>query len=364
MLKMLEDFVSMETPSTDKELLDTFASHLGEIITLKLGTECSFIHSEEAGNDVRCVFNPEASDQILLLAHYDTVFQRGTIEKHPFTVKDGRAYGPGVFDMKGGLVQAIFALEYAISEGLLKNRVVLLVTSDEETGSDFSKEIIQEEAKRSRFTLVMEPSLNGDLKTERKGVGTIYLSTHGKAAHAGLDPSKGINAIYSMCSVVERIKSFSKNLDDKTLITVGTISGGTRTNVIPDECRIGIDVRYMDERSIDNFISFLRSVKLEQEGAYITIDFRKREPMIKTSSTTMLFERVKKLAASIGLDIGEVSSSGGSDGNFCARYCPVLDGLGAVGNGAHSYDEYLIVDTLPQRSALLGLILTSGITVP
>ena len=186
MMGVLKEFVNRETPSTSKGLLDDFALYLKDLIKGRLGTECELIRAENAGNVLRCVFNPDSKDQILLLTHYDTVFEKGTIQKHPFQVREGRAYGPGIFDMKGGLVQTLFALEYMIKDNKVKNRMVLLVTSDEEIGSDFSRGIIINEAKKSKFAFVMEPSLNGNLKTERNGVGTIKLTAHGKAAHADL----------------------------------------------------------------------------------------------------------------------------------------------------------------------------------
>lgn len=356
MLELLKEFVDRETPSTSKDLLDDFALYLKDFIKSRLVTECELIRAENAGNVLRCVFNPDAKDQILLLTHYDTVFEKGTIEKHPFQVREGRAYGPGIFDMKGGLVQTLFALEYMIKNNKMKNRMVLLVTSDEEIGSDFSRGVIINEAKKSKFAFVMEPSLNGNLKTERKGVGTIKLTTHGKAAHAGLDPDKGINAIFAMSSIIEQIKVFRKDMNDGTLINVGTINGGTRSNVVPDFCEIAIDIRYNDENSANKVLSFLKSIKTDPSDARVTMNYKLREPMIKTKASAELFEKVKLQAQSINLNVGEVSVSGGSDGNICSKYCPVIDGLGAVGDGAHSESEYIVVDTLPERSALLCLV--------
>ena len=187
-------------------------------------------------------------------------------------------------------------------------------------------------------------------------MGTIKLITHGKSAHAGLDPDKGVNAIYAMSSIIEKLRDFYKNIDKETLISVGTINGGTRSNVVPDYCEIGIDLRYDDEASADKILSFLQSVTPDPIDARKTIDYKLREPMIKTKGSAELFAKVKLLAKSIGLNISEVSVSGGSDGNICSKYCPVIDGLGAVGDGAHSDGEYIIVDTLPERSALLCLI--------
>jgi glutamate carboxypeptidase len=358
MIQMLEDFVDMETPSVNKPLLDKFANHLLDIIEHITGLKCELIRSESSGNIIRCIFNPDAQEQILLLTHYDTVFDVGTTKKNPFRIESGKAYGPGVFDMKGGLVQTIFAMEYLVRNKTIKNKVVLLITSDEEVGSAFSRSIIEEEAKRSKFALVMEASLNGNLKTERKGVGTIMLKTTGKAAHAGLDPKKGINAINAMSSIIEQIKNFSAGINDGTLINIGTIHGGTRTNVIPDICEIGIDVRYSSEESAENVLLFLKSLKTGLAGSTTSVTYRMREPMTRTDLTKDLFQKVKLLASNIGLNINEVSVSGASDGNICSKYCPVIDGLGAVGDGAHSENEYLLVDTLPERSALLGLIMT------
>ncbi|MEM3191633.1 MAG: M20 family metallopeptidase [Candidatus Parvarchaeota archaeon] len=356
MIDDLREFVELETPSTDKTMLDIFADYFVNYAKRKLGIDATLIPSENNGNDIKLVINENVREQILLLCHYDTVFNAGTIKNHPFKIENGKGYGPGIFDMKAGIIQTVYALKYIIRENINSKRIVLLLTSDEEIGSEFSRSIIEEEAKKSSYALVMEPSMNGMLKTERNGVGTIKIIVHGKSSHAGLDPDKGINAIYELIDIIPIVKKM--NSKEKGIsLNLDIINGGTRSNVIPDYCEGIIDCRFKKQADAEKFVNELKAVKPINHGASIEIESHLRPPMVRTKKTEALFNKIKNIGKDIGIELNETSVAGGSDGNFCSYYCPVIDGLGAVGNGAHSEDEYILVDSMPERSALLYSII-------
>ena len=356
MISDLKTLIEMETPSTDKAMLDKFASFMGEYIKRNTGLYPEIIDSDTAGNTLRLKIQGKRDGQVLLLCHYDTVFPAGTLKARPFRIADGKAYGPGIFDMKTGIIQTIYALKALIKNNQLLNSVVLLITSDEEIESGSSKDIIIGEAKKSLYTLVMEPSLNGSLKTERSGVGTITVKVYGKASHAGLDPESGANAIYEMALMVPEIIS----LNDKnkgTSLNLDVINGGGRTNVIPDFCQGIMDIRYRIPEESDRVIRALNKIPVKIRGTRRELEYTLRPPLIKTEKSEELYEKIKKLGSEIGVELSQASVAGGSDGNFCSYYCPVIDGLGAVGAGAHSDNEYVLVDKIPERTALLYMIL-------
>ena len=356
MILDLKTLIEMETPSTEKPMLDKFASFMSEYIKKHTGLYPEIIDSEKAGKILRLKIQGKNAEQVLLLCHYDTVFPAGTLKIRPFRIADGKAYGPGIFDMKTGIVQTIYALKALIKNNQLLNSVVLLITSDEEIESASSKDIIIDEAKKSLYTLVMEPSLNGSLKTERSGVGTITITVYGKASHAGLDPESGANAIYELAFMIPDIIS----LNDKnkgTSLNLDVINGGNRTNVIPDFCQGIMDIRYRIPDESDRVIKVLNEIPVKIKGTRRQLEYTLRPPLIKTAKSEELYKKVKKLGSEIGLELSQASVAGGSDGNFCSYYCPVIDGLGAVGAGAHSDSEYVIVDKIPERTALLYLIL-------
>jgi glutamate carboxypeptidase len=356
MLSDLKSFIEMETPSTDKELLDKFAGYLENYIKEKLGMAPEIIKSDKSGNNLRLFVKGKSGNQVLLLSHYDTVFPVNTINSRPFKIEDGKGYGPGIFDMKTGLLQTIYALKALIDNREIKDNIVLLVTSDEEIESGSSRDLIINEAKKSMFAFVMEPSLDGALKTERSGVGTITLKIHGKATHAGLEPEKGINAIYEMAHIIPVIEKLNDK-EKRTSINLDVINGGTRSNVIPDFCEGTMDIRYKLPEESDRIIEALQNAPLRFPGSRKEIEYKLRPPLVKSENSRELFLKIRKIGENLGLNLEEASVAGGSDGNFCSYYCPVIDGMGAVGAGAHSENEYILVDKIPERTALLYLAL-------
>jgi glutamate carboxypeptidase len=362
MLRTLEALVCAESPSTEKIAADTCARVIADEWS-KRGTRVELLEQKCRGAHLRITYalgGAKFRSQLLVLGHYDTVYASGTLAKMPFRIAAGRVYGPGAFDMKAGIVQALFALDAIQRSGAaLTKKIVFLWTSDEEIGSDSSRKLIESEAKRSDAVFVLEPALGpkGLLKTARKGVGEAELIVHGHASHAGLAPEKGINAIHELALQIARLKQWN-DLPRGVSINVGLVEGGTRPNVIPDRARAILDLRALrsnDMQKIEKKLRRLRPIlpgaKLEVRGGF------NRSPLERKVSAA-LFERASSLAKQMGFTIGEGTAGGGSDGNLTAALgIPTLDGLGAVGDGAHSPGEYIVARALPQRAVLLAALL-------
>lgn len=364
MLAMLRRFVISESPSLEKAPADRCCALIAAEWR-KHDTRVERLAHKHRGDHLRISWSPRSArpkGQLLVLGHYDTVYATGTLAKMPFRISAGKVYGPGTFDMKAGIVQALFALDpLQRSKVPLSKRVVFLWTSDEEIGSDSSRKLIESEARRSDAVFVLEPAFGprGLLKTSRKGVGEAEIIVQGRASHAGLAPEKGVNAIHELGLQIARIKEWNNPRRGIT-VSAGIIEGGTRVNVIPEHARAVIDLRaasLADMRSIERRLRALRPIL---PGAQLTIcgGFN-RAPMERKVSEA-LFVRAKSLAAQMGVSLGECAAGGGSDGNLTAALgVPTLDGLGAVGDGAHSSGEYVVVKTLPQRAALLAALLAA-----
>jgi glutamate carboxypeptidase len=365
MLDTLRQLTLIESPSLEKNHADRCAGFLADEWLLR-GTLVQVLQQRRRGDHIRAVWVPNSApprSQILVLGHYDTVYPTGTLSKTPFRIVGPKAYGPGTFDMKAGIVQALFALE-ALQELKTKvsKRLVFLWTSDEEIGSESSRRFIEDEARRSDAVFVLEPSLGprGLAKTSRKGVGEAKLMVHGRSAHAGLDPDQGINAIHELASQIARIEKWN---DPRSGVTVNAdlIDGGTRTNVIPDTAKANFDLRawrLADMRALEKRFHTLkpirRGVKLEIRGGF-------NRPPLERKHSAALFARAKSVAKQMGFVLGEAAAGGASDGNFTgALGVPTLDGFGAVGDGAHSTDEFVYYKTMPQRAALLAALLATS----
>ena len=365
MMDTLRQLTLIESPSLEKNHADRCAGFLADEWLLR-GTLVQVIQQRHRGDHIRAVWTPLSSpprSQILVLGHYDTVYPTGTLSKMPYRIVGNKAYGPGTFDMKAGIVQALFALE-ALQElkTTVSKRLVFLWTSDEEIGSESSRKLIEEEARRSDAVFVLEPSLGprGLVKTSRKGVGEAKVMVHGRAAHAGLDPDQGINAIHELAAQIARIEKWN---DPRHGVTVNAdlVDGGTRTNVIPDTAKANFDLRawrLADMRALEKRFRSLkpirRGVKLEIRGGF-------DRPPLERKHSAELFARAKSLAKQMGLSLGEAAAGGSSDGNLTAALgVPTLDGFGAVGDGAHSAHEFVYYKTMPQRAALLAALLATS----
>jgi len=364
MTRLLGRFVRAESPSTDNASVDRF----GKIVAAewkRRGARVTLVRPGARGNHVRAEWKPRgrsARGQVLVLGHLDTVYDLGRLARMPFRLSQGRAYGPGTFDMKGGLVIALFAVDALQATGRVPGkRIVFLWTSDEEIGSGTSRALIEREARRSDAVLVLEPASgpHGNLKTARKGVGEIEIIATGRAAHAGLNPEDGINAIEEIALQIARISHWNRPGRGIT-VNAGLIEGGTRTNVIPEEARVTVDVRAAsasDARELERKFRALRPIL---PGARLEIRGGISRPPMERKISADLYGTARKLAKEIGLTLGEAFVGGGSDGNFTAALgVPTLDGLGAVGESAHGANENVLVRALPERAALLAGLLTT-----
>jgi glutamate carboxypeptidase len=364
MLATLGRFVTAESPSLEKVAADRCCGIIAEVWN-KSGARVERIEQKHRGDLLRVTHSPDkssSSGQLLVLGHYDTVYATGTLARMPFRIASGKAYGPGTLDMKAGIVQALFAMQaFRQSKISLRKRLVFLWTSDEEIGSQASRKFFEAEAVRSDAVFVLEPSFGprGLLKTARKGVGEAELIAHGRASHAGLAPEEGINAIHELARQLARIEKWNDFRRGVT-INAGLIEGGTRTNVIPERARAVLDLRALrvsDMRSLERRLHALRPF---HRGARLEITGGFDRPPLEHKMSAALFARAKSLANQINVTLGECTAGGGSDGNFTAALgIPTLDGLGAVGDGAHSSREHIVINAMPQRAALLAALLAS-----
>jgi glutamate carboxypeptidase len=361
MLALLEELVRFESPSRDKAALDRLGSHITGIFH-RVGGSVEIVSNDLGGDHVLARFpGPESRRPALVLGHFDTVWPHGTLARMPFRIEDGRAYGPGIYDMKAGLT--IFLRTMA--DGLFDSArqaprpIWALFTSDEEIGSPTSRGLIEDLARQCAYALVLEPPLaDGSLKTARKGVGRFRLDIEGKAAHAGVAPQQGRSAIVELAHQVLQILGL-QDLEAGTTLNVGVIRGGTTTNVVPAEASAEIDVRATTLAEADRIERAVHSLEPVTLGTRLTISGGfNRPPMERSPAVAALFEQARVIARTLGLELTEGSTGGGSDGNFTAAIgVPTLDGLGIRGGGAHADDEHILIDSLPERAALLAALL-------
>lgn len=347
MIEDLRRLVEVESPSGDLPALADSARVLTEILLARLGGEVELVESE-AGPHV--LWRGGGTPRVLLLGHHDTVFPRGTLAQRPFTVRDGRATGPGVFDMLGGLVQAIHGLAMLAD----RSGVEMLVTADEEVGSRTSRALLEGRARECGAVLVLEGAADGGaLKTGRKGCGTFAVDVHGRAAHAGLEPHLGVNAVLEAAHQVLAIAALSRP-DIGTTVTPTVISGGTADNVVPAGATILVDVRVESRAEVERVEQAFRELAPHLADASLTVTGAVGRPPMPESVATSLFQLAARLRP--GLECRSVG--GGSDGNFTAALgIPTLDGLGAVGGGAHADHEFLEVERMAERAELVaGLV--------
>jgi glutamate carboxypeptidase len=318
-----------------------------------------YVRADRFGDHLRVQFHGKSHDRILLLGHTDTVWPAGEVEKRPFRIDAEKAMGPGVFDMKAGILLIWMALQGLQQRGELTRNVTVLLTSDEEVGSNSSRTLIESEARQCKAVLVLEPSLpGGTLKTSRKGVGRFTIKAIGKAAHAGIDPSKGVNAIEELSRQIIKLHSMT-DASSGTTVTVGVVQGGTRSNVVPAEAAAEVDVRIASIEEAGRITNAMKALKPELPGALLEIRGSiNRPPMERTSDTDRLFDAARSIAARMGIDLQQGSTGGASDGNLTAALgIPTLDGLGPIGDGAHALGEWVATKALPQRAALIAQLI-------
>ena len=354
----VEALVRHESPSTDKAAVD----RCGQVVAGMLrdaGGDVALLRQDRRGDHVRAEF-AGGPRRLLVLGHFDTVWEVGRIQTMPLREADGRLYGPGVFDMKASIAVTAQALRALRHLSLNAPTVVVLFTTDEEIGSGTSRAAIEAEARESQAVLVMEPSLpGGGAKTHRKGCGEFTLTAHGVSAHAGIDPRRGASAIHELAHQVCTLEAL-QDVDRGITVNAGRIEGGTRANVIAEFARAVIDVRVptiADAVRIDAAFRTISPrnprVRLEVAGGV------ERPPLERTDGVARLYEQARNVAAALGRDLAEGGTGGGSDGNFTAALgVPTLDGLGPEGDGAHAVDEHVVVADLPWRAAFLASLVT------
>jgi glutamate carboxypeptidase len=358
LISLVQRLVIQESPTTAKQDVDELGRQIAEEMKRR-GARVTRFEEHKAGDHWLGLWG-EGDEQMLLLTHMDTVHPLGTLENMPWNVSGDRLYGPGVLDMKISIALALTALEALTESGAIGKRVALLCTSDEETGSHSSKKLIEELTGESSIVLCLEPALpGGALKTWRKGILNFHLEAHGAAAHAGSDIESGINAILEMAQQVQAITGLGDN-ERGTTVNIGVISGGTRSNVVPERCRARIDVRAMNlsegeriRQGMQSLTPFLPGARLELRGGWNRPPMERDELMIQT------FGHAREIGQELGLDLQEGGTGGGSDANFVAQLgTPVLDGLGAIGRGAHTSEEQVEIGSLAERMALLAALIS------
>ena len=351
MLEHVKQFVNTESPSNEPELLQTSAEFLAKVMTEVLGKAPEIIASDK-GPHVH--WKGSDDTKVLIVGHHDTVFQEGTVAKRGFSVDGDIARGPGIFDMKAGIIQAI----YGLSEIREAFHAEILITSDEEIGSYASRALIEERAKATGNVLVFEPSGNGDaLKIARKGVGTFRVDIAGRASHAGLEPEKGINALIELAAQVQTIAAIAKP-EIGTTVTPTIASAGTTENVVPAAAQITVDVRVNVVSEKARVESAFSALQPTVSGATISVSGSINRPPMHESASTTLYAVAQSVAQGIGItNLQGIAVGGGSDGNFTAAIgVPTLDGLGACGGGAHAETEYIKVSKMGERAALAAAI--------
>lgn len=361
MIQFLGDLARAESPSTipgsQKAVLNLLRGAFED-----LDYQTMIVPGRETGGYLysRPGNRPRRNPIQLLVGHCDTVWPLGTIQDMPLSLEDGMVKGPGVYDMKGGLTQMYYALKLIKELGLeLKVTPVVFINSDEEIGSNESTQAITRLARISDRAFILEPSLgqSGKLKTSRKGVGRFTITVTGKAAHAGLDPGKGVNAIVELSYIIQQL--FHMNDPPNNIsVNVGMVEGGVRPNVIAPESRAVVDVRVPTHESAEKITDQIFGLKSTNNDAEVFISGGiGRPPMEATPENRRLWDLAKKVGESLGIELEEATAGGASDGNTTSLYTATLDGLGATGDGAHASHEFAFIDKMMERTALLSLLL-------
>jgi glutamate carboxypeptidase len=354
MLALLAEWVNCDSPTPDREAVNVMGDLLAQAFR-NAGATVEKLPQREVGDQLLATWG-EGPGQILLLCHFDTVWPLGEAARRPFKITGERAVGPGIYDMRGGIVVGLYALKALRAvEFTPSRRLVFLLTSDEEMGSRASRERIEEEARRSDYVLVLEPSRQGGVTTARKGVGRFSLKVSGRAAHSGVEPQKGVNALEELAHQILRLQRMNDFRRGVT-VSVGLADGGSRVNVVPAEAWAEIDLRVPTRedgermtQAILGLTPVLKGAGLEVSGGVV------RPPWAPTPEDQALYQRARQVGERLGMEVEETTSGGGSDANFTAALgVPTLDGLGVAGGGAHSVDEWIEIDSLPRRAALLA----------
>lgn len=360
MVALTRDLVLMESPTTDKGAVDRLGARIAEELAARRAA-ITLHPRETVGDLIEARWHADRpGTPLLIVCHMDTVHPIGAVEDNPVRLEDGRLYGPGAYDMKGSIAAVLGALDTLLEADLLPERpITVLVTSDEETGSFHSRDLIQERAVSAALALIMEAALpDGSLKTWRKSVARFRVQTFGTAAHAGGAHEAGLNAVEEMAHQVLNLQRMT-NYKVGTTVNVGVIRGGTRSNVVPDRCDAWVDVRSMTADEMARITRLIESIQPVLPGARVEVEGGfDRPPMERDDRMVRTFEQARAIAARHGLTLREAGTGGASDGNYTAAIgTPTLDGLGPLGDGAHSSREHVLISTLPRSATLVSALL-------
>jgi glutamate carboxypeptidase len=363
LLQTIRSFVEIESPSDNKPAADRMGAFLAGTFEA-IGGKATIHRADEYGDNLQIDFAGDATQKpVLLLGHFDTVYPLGTLDTMPCKVEKDRLLGPGVLDMKSGIALMLYAIEGLKAwHGKLPRPVTVFLVSDEEVGSYSSREITMSLARQSAAVLVLEPAAaRGAVKTARKGVGEYFLTAQGISSHAGLDPGKGHSAIVELSHQIQALWKLN-DLKQGVSVNPGIIRGGTRTNVVAAEAAVEIDVRIKSASQAKGLDRKLRSLKPHDKHCKLKMEGGiNRMPMERTPGVAALYEKAKAVAHQINWKLDEAAVGGGSDGNFTAGIgIPTLDGMGAVGEGAHAVHEHIVISQLPRRALLLAGMIESA----
>ena len=362
-LALIRQLVESESKSREEEALNRLAGQVGGWLAAA-GGEVEMLAEPGYGTHVRARYgmgHGVAGPEVLVIGHLDTVWPLGTLSRKPFQLTpEGRALGPGIFDMKAGVAILIESLMALRSLSLTTRRPVrVLLTCDEEIGSRTSRKLVEEAAGTAAAALVLEPPLPGGIvKTGRKGIGAFTVRALGRAAHAGLDPRSGVNAIIELAHQALDLAALNE-YDRGITVNIGLIGGGTGSNVVPAEAEAKVDLRFWQPEDGERLVAAIRDLRPHLPGARVEVTGGiNRPPMPRSEKNLALYGQARALAAEMGIDLREDAVGGGSDGNFTAALgVPTLDGLGVDGDGAHAENEHILVRDLPRRAALLTRLL-------
>lgn len=367
-LDTLESLVNVDSGTSYKAGVDTVGTIIAEHAQA-LGFAVQMIRQHEYGDHLLCR-KPGSSHRLLFLAHMDTVFEAGISRERPFTVRGNRAYGPGVLDAKGGIVCLLLALKAlrAVYPRIYEAAdMTLIFNSDEEVLSPTSRPVIETEARQAEAVCVLEPARpGGEYVTSRKGIAKFWLEVQGKSAHAGMQPELGASAIHDIAYKIVEILALNDMLSGR-MINIGLVRGGVHSNVVADKAEAEIDLRVWTLEDAEDTIVAMNCIIGREHVPGTRATFRGGllfPPMARTTATNRLFARVKEAGRKLGLNLTETSTGGGSDGNIAALFAPVVDGMGPVGSGAHSPDEFIELSSLPERAKVLAVFISDWVDQP
>ncbi|MBN1311463.1 MAG: M20 family metallopeptidase [Anaerolineae bacterium] len=365
MVTLLSDLIALESPTNDKEAVDRMGERITEELAL-LGAKLTIHPRTEVGDIIEARWDTRISGKsaapMLMVCHMDTVHPLGEIKKNPVRREGDHLHGPGSYDMKGSIVALLTTVRGLLSQGLFPARpVIALMTSDEETGSSHSRDLIKNRAQGAALAMIMEPALpDGAVKTWRKSTGEFTIRTFGVAAHAGGAHELGVNAIEEMAHQILALQKLT-DYETGSTISAGIVSGGTARNTVPDQCEALIDARALTFAEIERMTNQIKALKPVLPGARVEITGEfDRPPMERNAQMIQTFMQAREIAARYGIELKEAGSGGASDGNYTAAIgTPTLDGLGPSGDGAHSEHEHIVIDSLATSATLIAALLAN-----